>query len=104
MVAAQLQVQPARRRSAPYVLGEHGIDRHYYELCRVLELRNTLRAGDVWVSGLRQFKDFEDYLLPAGAFDALASARSCLLQFQQTSNLPSTYYVARMFSVARSGW
>jgi Tn3 transposase DDE domain len=61
-----------RRRWAPYVFGEHGIDRHYYELCTVSELRNTLRAGDVWVSGSRQFKDFEDYLMPASAFDALA--------------------------------
>jgi hypothetical protein len=26
----------------------------------------------VWVSGSRQFKDFEDYLIPATAFDALA--------------------------------
>jgi hypothetical protein len=33
---------------------------------------NALRAGDVWVSGSRQFKDFEDYLIPAAAFDALA--------------------------------
>ena len=61
-----------RRRWVPYVFGEHGIDRHYYELCAVSELRNTLRAGDVWVSGSRQFKDFEDYLIPAAAFDALA--------------------------------
>jgi hypothetical protein len=56
----------------PYVFGELGIDRHYYALCAVSELRNTLRAGDVWVSGSRQFKDFEDYLIPAAAFDALA--------------------------------
>jgi hypothetical protein len=61
-----------RRRWAPYVFGEHGIDRHYYELCAVSELRNALRAGDVWVSGSRQFKDFEDYLIPAAAFGALA--------------------------------
>jgi hypothetical protein len=42
-----------------------GIDRHYYEFCTLSELHNTLRAGDVWVSGSRQFKDFEDYLIPA---------------------------------------
>jgi hypothetical protein len=30
-----------RRRWAPYVFGEHGIDRHYYELCAVSELRSA---------------------------------------------------------------
>jgi TnpA family transposase len=41
-----------------------GIDRRFYELCALAELKNALRAGDIWVSGSRQFKDFEDYLLP----------------------------------------
>ena len=29
------------------------------------------RSGDVWVPGSRQFKDFEDYLLPKPAFESL---------------------------------
>jgi hypothetical protein len=55
----------------PYVFGKHGIDRRYYELCAASELRNALRAGDVWTSGSRQFKDFEDYLIPTAAFEEL---------------------------------
>ncbi len=37
-----------------------GIDRRYYELCALSELKNALRSGDIWVQGSRQFKDFED--------------------------------------------
>lgn len=40
-----------------------GLDRRYYELCVLSELKNSLRSGDIWVQGSRQFKDFEDYLL-----------------------------------------
>ncbi len=39
-------------------------DRRYYELCALSELKNSLRSGDIWVQGSRQFKDFEDYLVP----------------------------------------
>lgn len=41
-----------------------GLDRRYYELCVMSELKNSLRAGDVWIEGSRQFKDFDEYLLP----------------------------------------
>ncbi len=47
-----------------HVLTATGVDRHYYELCALNEMRNSLRAGDIWVVGSRQFKAFEDYLLP----------------------------------------
>lgn len=33
-------------------------------------LKNALRSGDIWVRGSRQFKDFEEYLLPALRFSA----------------------------------
>ena len=48
-----------------------GIDRRYYELCVLSELKNALRSGDIWVQGSRQFKDFEDYLIPAERFSNL---------------------------------
>jgi len=51
---------------------EGGVDRRFYELCALSELKNALRSGDIWVQGSRQFKDFEDYLLPAGTFATLA--------------------------------
>ncbi|MEZ2528451.1 hypothetical protein ACBP65_23620, partial [Escherichia coli] len=31
----------------------------------------ALRSGDIWVKGSRQFRDFDDYLLPAEKFAAL---------------------------------
>ncbi|MDP9317432.1 MAG: Tn3 family transposase [Chloroflexota bacterium] len=48
-----------------------GVDRHYYELCALNELRQSLRAGDVWVVGSRQFKAFEEYLLLDAAWQDL---------------------------------
>ena len=47
-----------------------GLDRRYYELCVLSELKNSLRSGDIWVQDSRQFKDFEDYLLPPARFAA----------------------------------
>jgi len=61
-------------RWAPYVQPDDGIDRRFYELCALSELKNALRAGDVWVPGSRQFKDFEEYLLPPARFAALRDA------------------------------
>jgi len=63
-------------RWATRVFAETGIDRHYYELCALHELRNGLRSGDVWVAGSRQFKAFEDYLLPDDAWRELKEAGS----------------------------
>ncbi|WP_268619603.1 hypothetical protein, partial [Escherichia coli] len=42
-----------------------------YEICALSELKNALRSGDIWVKGSRQFRDFDDYLLPAEKFAAL---------------------------------
>jgi TnpA family transposase len=60
-----------RRRWEPHVFAGEGIDRRFYELCVLSELRNALRSGDLWVVGSRQFKDFDEYLLPAASFAAL---------------------------------
>jgi TnpA family transposase len=61
-----------RRRWQPLVFSADGqIDRRFYELCVLAELRNALRSGDLWVTGSRQFRDFEEYLLPADTFAAL---------------------------------
>jgi hypothetical protein len=45
-------------------------------MAALTELRNSLRSGDVWVPGSRQFKDFEDYLLPKAQFAAAAATGS----------------------------
>ena len=56
-------------RWRPHVFRPGGlIDRHFYELCTLSELRDRLRAGDVWVHGSRQYRDFESFLIPSDAF------------------------------------
>ncbi|MBA3014368.1 MAG: Tn3 family transposase [Proteobacteria bacterium] len=61
-------------RWAKLVLTSDGIDRRYYELCALSELKNALRSGDVWVQGSRQFKDFDEYLVPVEKFATLKLA------------------------------
>jgi len=52
-----------------FVFEEGGIDRRFYELAAMSELKNALRSGDVSVIGSRQFEDFDEYLIPRAAFD-----------------------------------
>ena len=40
-------------------------------ILKLSELKNSLRSGDIWVQGSRQFKDFEDYLVPPEKFASL---------------------------------
>ena len=58
-------------RWRPVVFTSGGVDRHFYELCVLAELRDRLRAGDIWVTGSRQYRDFETYLIPATTFKAM---------------------------------
>lgn len=67
-----------RRRWAPYVLPGGPIDRRHYELCVLSELRDRLRAGDVWVAGSRQYRSFEERLISTQTLQTL----------QQESTLP----------------
>ncbi len=60
-----------RKRWRSLVMTPDGIKRNFYELCVLSELKNTLRSGDIWIEGSRQFKDFEDYLLPQSRFAEL---------------------------------
>ncbi len=54
-----------------HVFKVNGIDRNYYEICALSELRNHLRSGDMWVVGSRQYKDFEEYLLSSEAWEEM---------------------------------
>lgn len=60
-----------KNRWSKLVMTNEGIDRRYYELCVLSELKNALRSGDVWVQGSRQFKDFNEYLIPVEKFSML---------------------------------
>ncbi|WP_420917307.1 Tn3 family transposase [Priestia flexa] len=53
------------KRWEKHVYDEDGsINRKYYELAALNELKNHIRSGDVWVVGSRLHKDFEEYLVP----------------------------------------
>lgn len=70
--APPLRFVPRRWRT--FVLDQGRVDRAAYELCAFSELRDRLRAGDVWVAGSRRYRAFDDDLLPRPAFEALRSA------------------------------
>lgn len=65
-----------KTRWKPLVITGEGIDRRFYEICALSELKNSLRSGDVWVQGSRQFRDFEEYLLPPAKYSELKQART----------------------------
>ncbi len=54
------------------VFSDGVIDRRYYEICALSELKNSLRSGDIWVRGSRQFRNFDDYLITKPAFERLS--------------------------------
>lgn len=60
-----------RKRWKPLLFSGMVIDRRFYELCVLAELKNALRSGDLWVSGSRQFNDFKEYILSPEAFEQL---------------------------------
>ncbi len=75
-----------KKRWEKLVMTDAGIDRRYYELCALSELKNALRSGDIWVQGSRQFKDFDEYLMPAEKFTALQQSRELPLAVHTDSD------------------
>jgi hypothetical protein len=68
-VPADAPVGFIRPRWKRFVFADGDVDRRYYEFAVMSELKNALRGGDVWVPGSRQFKDFDEYLLPRDDFN-----------------------------------
>jgi TnpA family transposase len=64
-----------KARWKPLILTSEGINRRFYEICTMTELKNALRSGDIWVQGSRQFRDFDEYLLPADRFTAFKQSQ-----------------------------
>ncbi len=62
------------QRWASYVLRDGKIDHRYYELCVLAELRGRLLAGDVWVSGSRRYRSFDERLISPKTLQALQQA------------------------------
>src|SRR5262245_39662389 len=50
------------------------LDRPYYELWTLWELRGALRAGNVWVSSRRRYANPETYLIPKAQWPSLRPA------------------------------
>ena len=69
-----------RKRWEKLVFSDGGIDRCFYELCALSELKNALCSGDIWVQGSRQFKDFEEYLLPVNKITSLRETGGLLIE------------------------
>jgi len=66
-----------------YVVNQEGkLSRPYYELCVLWELRNALRAGDIWLQSSRNYANPETYLISK---DRWASIRPELCQQLQIS-------------------
>src|SRR5260370_7275341 len=67
-----------RERWARHVLPGGAIDGRDYERCVLSELRDRLRAGDVWVIGSRRYRSFEERLI----------SREAQQELQQSGTLP----------------
>jgi len=54
-----------------FVRRDGALMRPAYELCVLIQLRERLRAGDIWVAESRQYRAFDSYLLPEETFAAM---------------------------------
>jgi TnpA family transposase len=59
------------KRWEKFIFSGGEIDRRFYELCLLSELKRALRSGDIWIKGSRQFKNFDDYLMPVNHFKSV---------------------------------
>ena len=71
---AQLGITACTITPDPVQIATEGAHRRYYELCVLSELRDRLRAGDVWVAGSRQYRSFEERLISAETLQELQQA------------------------------
>ena len=87
-----------RPRWSQYVIGPEGLDRRFYEFCVMVELKNALRSGDVSVAGSRQFRAFDDYLIPRPEFQQSLKERTLPAAIPTTA----TAYLRERLSVLRA--
>jgi TnpA family transposase len=74
MLPATAPIGFVRPRWLAYVLRDGKIDHRYYELCVLAELRERLQAGDVWVSGSRRYRSFDERLISPQTLRTLQQA------------------------------
>lgn len=58
---------------------EGRLNRKYYELCVLFELRSALRSGDIWVEGSRRYARLDSYLIPVENWSEMRPAVCDLL-------------------------
>lgn len=52
------------KRWKEHVIEKDGsINRRYYEMSILTEIRDRVKAGDICIEGSKQFKEFDDYLV-----------------------------------------
>lgn len=74
---APLEFVPAKW--GPYVVREDDrIEKRYWELCLLVELREALRSGDIWVEGSRRYADPQSFLIPKDRWPSLRPEFSTL--------------------------
>ncbi|MCL1890019.1 MAG: Tn3 family transposase [Desulfovibrionaceae bacterium] len=62
-----------------YAVNSDGtINRRYYEIAVLEELKNSIRSGDISVEGSRKHRDFDEYLLSKEEWELAKSAGSTL--------------------------
>jgi TnpA family transposase len=59
---------------------DNKLDRHYYEMSVLWELRNALRSGEVWLENSRRYKDPESYLIPRNQWPGVKKEAEQLLK------------------------
>ena len=77
-IPADAPVGFIRKRWAEYVFGPEDVDLQFYEVFVMAPLKNARRSGDVSVADSRQFRNFEEPLLPKTDFRERRSERPLL--------------------------
>lgn len=65
----------------PYVINEESqFNRRYYELCLLWQMREGLRAGNLWVAGSRRYNNPESYLIAPDTWSEIRSEACSLMK------------------------
>jgi hypothetical protein len=72
----------------PYIFDERGnIIRRYYVLCVLWELRNALRAGNVWLEYSRRYTSIESCFIPTKQWPELKENVCSLINAPQNGSI-----------------
>lgn len=83
---APMEFVPAKWEA--YVITEENqLNRRYYELCLLWQMREALRAGNLWVEGSRRYNNPESYLIPVEKWDELRGEACSLMKVPPQSHV-----------------